>query len=378
MTEDPGQGVLFAREFPPASVLVIVTRRIGDVLLATPLIRSIRRAWPQAALDALVFEGTQGVIEANPDLRRILRVPQRPGFFRHLGFVLGLARRYELALSLVPGDRPTLYAFVAGRRCVGLLLPTRREAWKRRLLHRWVPYDRHDTHTVLNHLSLAGALGIPAHPEIVVSWRRSDAEQVEAMLGPESGATLAVLHPYPKFNYKMWRREGWIEVAHWLDGRGYRIALTGSGADAELAYLSELARRMPSGTLNTAGKFSLGGTGYLLSRAALYVGPDTAVTHMAAALGMPTVCLYGPTDPVTWGPWPKGHAAPCNPWRRFGSQSTGKVRMLQGVAACVPCKNEGCERRIESFSDCLQALPAQKVIAAIRDVAGITAPDSHV
>ena len=51
---------------PPRSVLIIVTRRIGDVLLATPLMRSVKRAWPDTVLDVLVFEGTQGVIAANP------------------------------------------------------------------------------------------------------------------------------------------------------------------------------------------------------------------------------------------------------------------------------------------------------------------------
>ena len=68
----------------PREVLVIVTRRIGDVLLATPLIRSIKQAWPEAALDVLVFEGTEGVIIANSDVRRIITVPERPRLARHL------------------------------------------------------------------------------------------------------------------------------------------------------------------------------------------------------------------------------------------------------------------------------------------------------
>ena len=62
---------------PPRSVLVIVARRLGDVLLATPLIRSVKRAWPDAAVDVLVFEGTQGVLANNPDVRRVLAVSER-------------------------------------------------------------------------------------------------------------------------------------------------------------------------------------------------------------------------------------------------------------------------------------------------------------
>jgi heptosyltransferase-3 len=94
----------------------------------------------------------------------------------------------------------------------------------------------------------------------------------------------------------------------------------------------------------------------------LYVGPDTVVTHMAAGLGVPTVALFGPSNPVKWGPWPRGADPRINPWQRTGSQVNGNVRLLQGQAHCVPCMQEGCERRLESFSDCLQHLDPQRVI----------------
>ena len=360
--------VAVAEFSPPGTVLVIVTRRIGDVLLATPVIRSVKRAWPDAAVDALAFEGTQGVIAANPDLRRILTIAPRPGLLRHLAFLAGIGRRYDMALSLVPGDRPTLYAFLAGRWRAGLLLPTRKEGWKRGLLHRWVPFDHRNSHTMAVHLGLAEALGIPACREVVVSWTADEARAVDALFGQQSGPPLAVLHPHPMFNYKMWRAEGWAEVARWLAARGYRIALTGGADVAERVYVRDLAGAMPAGTLDLSGRLTLGGTGCALSRAALYVGPDTAVTHMAAALGVPTVALFGPTDPVKWGPWPRDYRQGGNPWQRLGSQSVGNVRLVQGDAACAPCGLEGCDRHVGSFSDCLQQLPAARVIAAIQSV----------
>ena len=350
-----------------------MTRRIGDVLFATPLMRSIKRAWPDAALDALVFEGTQGVIAANPDLRSVLTVPERPGRLAHLGFLMRLARRYDVALSTLHGDRPTLYAFLAGRWRAGLLENTRKGSWKRALLDRWAPFDNWNTHTVLMNLALADLAGIEPRREVVVSWRAEDAGRVDALLGGAAAPRIAVLHPYPKFNYKMWHRAGWIEAAGWLAQRGHRVVLTGGADPAEVAYVADLARGMPAGAINLAGKLSLGEAGCLLARAALFLGPDTAVTHMAAALGIPTVALYGPTDPVKWGPWPKDYASRSNPWQRLGSQSAGRVRLVQGSATCVPCREEGCERNVESYSDCLRNLPAAKVIAAIRDLTDMPA-----
>ncbi len=357
----------------PGSALVVATQRIGDVLLATPLIRSIKRAWPHAAVDVLVFEGTEGAVAANPDIRRVLTVPLRPGVLAHLRFNWRLLRRYDVALSVLAGMRPTTYAFLAGRWSAGFHLPARKGPWKRHLLNEWVLFDNFNTHTVPMNLALADVIGAPRSAEVVVSWSTQEEQQAALVAGANGGKPLAVLHPFPKYNYKMWRPEAWIEVARWLAARGFRLALTGSGDAEELAYVDDLARAMPAGTINAAGKLTLGASACLVSRARIYVGPDTAMTHIAAALGTPTVALYGPTNPVKWGPWPRGHAPDANPWRRCGSQHVGNVVLLQGPGICVPCHLSGCERHIKSFSDCLLALSAASVIAAIRELTGLTA-----
>src|SRR5688572_13405594 len=337
---------------PPRRVLVVVTRRIGDVLLATPVLRSLKRAWPDTAIDVLVFSGTAGALSANPDIARIHAIPERPGFMQHLIFIAKLFRRYDLALSLLPGDRPTLYAFVAGRKRVGFLLARRKDRWKQRLLNQWVAYDLNSKHMVLTHLSLLAPLGVPPVAEVTSNWRETDEQRAAQMLAPLNGSPYVVLHLYPKFNYKMWHETGWQTLANWITGRGLRIVLTGGSDPAELDYVRRIATNMEN-VLNLAGRLSLNECAYVLARATAYIGPDTALTHMAAALGVPTVALFGPTDPMRWGPWPRGHDELKNPWRRLGNQSRQNVRLVQGVASCTPCGHEGCERHVTSFSDCL-------------------------
>lgn len=348
---------------PPRSVLVVVTRRIGDVLLATPLMRSLKWAWPEAAIDVLVFEGAEGVLAANPDIRRVIAVAERPGWRRHLTLLAGIARRYDVALSVVPSDRPTLYAWLAGRWRAGLVLDGRKHRWKTWLLQRWVPFDNLNTHTVLMHLALARVLDITPCHDVIVAWREQDFNNLTRQLPFASNESYAVLHTFPKFNYKMWRREGWVEVAQWLRAQGLHVVLSGSGEATELEYVGALARQMP-GAINLAGEITLSQAACLLAHARLYVGPDTALTHMAAALGVPVVACYGPSNPVKWGPWPTHYALDANPWRRHGTQRVNNVTLIQGSAACVPCLKEGCDRRIDSFSDCLLELPAGRVIAA--------------
>jgi len=353
----------------PDKILLVVTRRIGDVLLATPLIRSLHRAWPEAKIDVLVFEGTQGVLAGNPDIHKILSVKHRLPFGEHLRFLATLWRKYDFALSAIPGDRPTLYASIAGKYRVGMIPEEGGQRWKKWLLSRWIPFDNMGTHTILMNLGLAKLLAIPPCHEVVTAWKREDEERVSGALpfDPDARA-YAVLHVYPMYAYKMWRREAWAELAAWLNDRGMRIVLTGGSNPEESAYILGLLPILPEDTVNVSGKLGLGGVAYLLSRASAYVGPDTAVTHMAAASGIPTVALFGPSNPVKWGPWPKGYILDKNPYRMKGTQRVNNVVLLQGEGDCVPCMEEGCDRNISSESACLQNLPASRAIAALEEM----------
>ena len=349
---------------PPKSVLVIVTRRIGDVLLTTPLIRSLKQAWPSAAIDVLVFSGTEGVLAANPDVRRVLTIAERPSFFTHLALLWQLARRYDVAFSAVPGDRPALYAWLAGRWRAGLVVDNPKHRWKTRLLHRWVPFDDLNTHTVLMVLALTETVDVPPCYKVVAGWDARDRDNLQEHISLAANSPYVVLHPFPKFNYKMWSHAAWIETAHWLQTQGLRVVLSGGKDRREIAYVDDLAYKIGN-TVNLAGKLSLSQVACLLGHARLYVGPDTALTHMAAALGIPVVAIFGPGNPVKWGPWPGGYSHASNPWRRYGTQRVNNVTLIQGQSACVPCLNEGCERHVASFSDCLRKLPSQQIIAAI-------------
>jgi heptosyltransferase-3 len=250
---------------------------------------------------------------------------------------------------------------------------SKKEHWKQYLLTHWANFEHVDKHTVLTNLGLADLLGIKRNNEVVVAWSPSDEISVAAALPFDIHTeTFAVLHMSPKFTYKMWQRDGWIELAKWFSENGIRPVLTGSSDPSELAYVDQIYRSMPPATVNVAGKLSLAESAFLISRAKYYVGPDTALTHMAAALGTPTIALFGPSNPVKWGPWPKGYEEYRNPYRMKGTQRVNNVVLVQGTGDCVPCMEEGCDRHNASLSDCLQNLPAAKVIAAIRVLSGET------
>lgn len=346
------------------SVLVVCTRRIGDVLLATPVVRSLKHAYPDAAVDMLVFQGTQDIVSANADIRKVWTITERPAIGPHLALLRALWRRYDLALSVLAGDRPIFHAWVAGRHRIGTLLPDRKSWWKRRLLDEWVPFDNLQTHTVVMNLRLLTSLKVKPIGTPMVSWRQEDEESMHCLFpGLHGSHPYAVLHISPKFVYKSWTAEGWIGLGRWLIDHGQTVIVTGGASDQQ-AYCEQVIHGLPD-AVNLVGRATLSQLGYLLSRAALYVGTDTAVSHMAAAVGVPSVVLFGPSNPVKWGPWPKDFPATTHgPWSTQGSQRQGNVFLLQGDGACVPCLAEGCERHINSLSECLQQLSVTRVIQA--------------
>ena len=350
----------------PRRVLLVCPQRIGDVLLATPLARSIKQAWPDVQLDILVFAGTEGVLEGNDDISEIIVVPVRVPKIERLRQLQRLWRRYDLAVSPLPTDRARIYCWAAGKKRLGVVRPLAKDRAKKWLLHQTLNFDDLDTHTVSMGLRLTKLMGIRACCEVVPPRVLPDKlEPLLAQLGALGDAPFAVLHTYPKFRYKMWTETGWIALVQALRARGLGVILTGSADQAEVAYVEKIARASPAETRNLAGTLSLAETAELIRRAVLYVGPDTAVTHIAAATGTPTVALFGPSNPVKWGPWPSTWTSEASPWSRVGSSRQGNVYLLQGAAPCVPCMLEGCERHINSRSDCLDTLAVGSVLMAL-------------
>ena len=353
----------------PKKVLIIVTRRIGDVLLATPLIRSMRLSWPDARIDILVFENSQEIISANPDINRIITIPENPRLAIQLGLPIKFLKRYDIAVTTQSGDRPVFYAFIGGIYSAGIIEENRKEFWKRIVLTEWLQLDDLNTHTVLMNLKLADLLGINRCYEVVVSWNPRDEEQVIGKIPFDIDSTpFVVLHIYPKYPYKQWHLNGWIGLAKWFFEKGLQVVFTGGESADERNYISRCTSQLPRYTVNMAGQMSLREVGFLLSKARLYVGPDTSVTHIAASTGVPVITLFGPSNPVKWGPWPYQYSHDTNPYRHKDSQTVKNVTILQGDMECVPCRKEGCDRHINSLSNCLQNIEPATVITAIQNV----------
>jgi heptosyltransferase-3 len=154
-----------------------------------------------------------------------------------------------------------------------------------------------------------------------------------------------------------------------LRERGLAVVVTGGADAAERDYLDRLWAPVGALVERMDGRLDWGELADLLAGAAVFVGPDTSMTHLAAASGCPTVAIYGPASPHGMGPWPVGGLE--RPWARAGTiQHRGNVRVVQNPLPCMPCDRLGCDNHLESRSDCLDTLPAAQVLSAVDQALG--------
>ena len=338
-------------------ILVITLRRLGDVLLTTPLVRAVRESVLDATIDMLVFRGTEGMLTGNPDLTEVVTVPLSASWGDTVAMIRRLWRRYDLAISTQGGDRPTLAAVVAARQRVGLVQNDARGAWWKRVALTTPVMADPSAHRVLELLRLADCVGAERHPDLVCPQGSPNGSQVPS-------APYAVLHADPMYAYKRWTESGWHALAAALTERGLTVVATGGPDPKERAYLDRLWGAARTAVTRLDGRLSWPELAALLKGAAVYVGTDTSVTHLAAGSGCPTVALFGPTSPGLIGPWPIGGLAQV--WAPSGTiQHRGNVWVVQNPLPCLPCERLGCDGHLDSRAQCLDELNVRQVLAAV-------------
>jgi heptosyltransferase-3 len=344
------------------SVLVVVTRQIGDVLLTTPLIHEAKRLWPDAAVDVLGFEGTLGMLRGNADVRELIATPARLGWRGAWRMVRRLWKRYDLVLVAEASDRAHLFGWIAGRQRAGIIAPQSSSTWwKRRLLDHSVVAagDRGETHVVQEKLALlapwSGTSPVPA--QVVPPG----GEPLPVKLAAQLRGSYVVVHAPSMWAYKQWPVAHFQHLVAGLLAAGQQVVLTGGPGESDRACVAAVRSAAPAAI--DAGVLNFNQLASLISGAALYIGPDTSVSHLAAATGTPVLAIFGPTNPMRWAPWPaKGSAAQIFA-RSSLVQQAGNVTLLQSALPCVPCGRAGCEDHRDSRSDCLVDIDPQRVLA---------------
>jgi heptosyltransferase-2 len=308
------------------SILVIRYRFIGDTILTVPFLRNLRRAYPDARIAVLVGPKSGEVLEGCPyidelityDTTRFHKYDSGNGKTKSFYSYVAMLRKnkYDTVFLLKRSFSSAALAFLIGaRRRIGYATEGRSF-----LLTDPVPW-RQDIHEVESLLSVLTAVDIDVddgHLEAFTSAQElAQVETIEPRL--KANTDLVLIHAAAAHPDKLYPLASWAHLIKRLRKElNLEPVFSGDLQDVEL-YQKLAALAGLENPINLAGKLTLRQSMALYSRMQLAVCVDSGPAHLASAAGVPTVALFGPTDPVRWRPYGPGHAAvfdqslPCRP-----------------------------------------------------------------
>ena len=339
-----------------ARALVVMLRHHGDVLLAAPVLSALKAQSPRTEIDALVYDDTAPMLLGHPALSRLHTVGRRwkeRGAFSRFGAEARLygelrSRSYDLMVHLTGQPRGAWLARgLAPRYSVAPIVPGRGAFWEGSFTHFYALARNGRRHKVEANLDALRRVGVvPTEAQRRVQFvPGADAEaRVASLLAAEGITDFVHLHPASRWTFKCWPAEKNAALIDRLSA-SRRIVVTAAPSSAELKFVEAILSKSTSGPLNLAGKLSIKELGALSARARLFIGVDSMPMHLAAAMGTPTVALFGPSGEDEWRPWNVAH------------------RVVASTAhACRPCGNDGCGG--SKVSDCLVTLEVERVQSA--------------
>jgi len=332
--------------------LVVKLRHHGDVLLAAPVLSVLKAHAPAIEVDALVYDDTAPMLAGHPALARLHTAGRG---WRSLGALARLrreaalfgelrARRYDLLVHLSEQPRGAWLARTLGARySVGPIDRERGGWWRNSFTHLYpLVGNRHAVEVNLDALRRIGVQpGADERKVIFAPGAAAEAKARELVTGP-----FVHMHPASRWRFKCWPAERNAALADRLAGEGHRVVFT--AAPDETPLIDEIVAKMKSQPVNLAGKLSLKELGALIGRARLFIGVDSMPMHLAAAMGVPTVALFGPSSEIVWGPWNVAQ------------------RVMTTTHGCRPCGVDGCGGG--KVSECLTQLAVEPVHAAAREL----------
>lgn len=328
-------------------VLLVRLRSIGDTVLATPSLFALKRFLPNAEIDILVEDWVAPVLDHHPHVNRVV-VLGRGGFRARTRAARQLrAAGYDVVYNLHGGTTATFLTRATGAsHRVGF------ETYQYAQLHNHQApsplslWGQQKTHSVEQQLALLGWTGVPVtdRPRTQLGIKPEAAEAVAQRLAAAGleGKKLALIHPAAAFATKQWATENFARVIEHLAARDF--APLAIAAPHESALIEDL---ISATSVNITTFFlSLPEVTALAARSQLFVGNDSGIAHIAAAVGTPSVVIFGSSNIAHWRPWNRAAA-----------------EVVFEEMPCQPCHGYFCEKFAQP--ECILRVPVSRVIAAI-------------
>ncbi len=332
-------------------VLVVRLRSIGDTVLATPSLDALRRFLPDAQIDILLEDWVAPLLDGFDAVDNVLTVKRGSTLDRLRVMSLLAGRRYEVAYNLHGGTTAGFFtaATLAAHR-IGF------RSYQNKFLYNYLAppasefWHEEKTHSAEQQLALLGWTGVPVadrpKSRLVVKPELEDfTQRLFREYEIDENYPFALIHPVAAFETKQWAIEKFAAVVKFLYERG--IISVAVGTKSELPILLDLFNQSPLALMlydKTLPQITA-----LASKARIFVGNDSGVAHIAAAVNTPSVVIFGSSNVSHWRPW-----------------TNAPNEVVTENLPCAPCAGFKCEQFAEP--QCIRRTPVESVTGAIERI----------
>ena len=328
-------------------VLLVRLRSIGDTVLSTPSLFALKRFLPEAQIDILVEDWVAPVLDGHPHLSNVVVLEGSRLISRAYGARQIRSTGYDVVYNLHGGTTATFLTRATGaRHRVGFNNYQYAQLHNHQAPSPLFLWGQQKTHSVEQQLALLGWTGVPVtdRPRTHVAVTPSAAAAVDQLLvnAKLGDRPIALIHPAAAFATKEWATESFARVAEALAERGLAsIAIAGPN-EREILWTLQAQASVPIVTFD----LSLPEVAALAARSRIFVGNDSGIAHIAAAVGTPSVVIFGSSNVAHWRPWNKAAA-----------------EVVLEEMPCQPCHGYFCAKFPEP--ECILRVPVERVVSAI-------------
>ena len=323
-------------------VLVVRLRSIGDTVLATPSLIALKQFLPAASVDILLEDWVAPVLEGFEHVDEVLTVGGDVSRFQMARQIR--RRKYDVVFNLHGGTTATFFTYASGARhrvgyknyqysfLYSTLLSSSSDFWGR---------DR--THSAEQQLALLGFVGVPVSqsqrtrlavvPAAVASLERKVTERSGKSL--QELGTIALVHPAAAFATKEWAAENFARIAEFLSEKGMSVVAIASRKERHVLENLRSHSKVP---IILFDYLALPEVTALASRSAFFIGNDSGIAHMAAAVSTPSVVIFGSSNRDHWRPWTDApnemvfDVLPCQPCPGYECREFGDPKCIKNVS----------------------------------------------
>jgi len=334
------KGLVFQR------ILLSRMKFIGDVVLTTPLIHTLRDAFPQAYLAYLGDKHAVSLLEHNPYVDEIIPFDfsQRDVLYSFRMFASLYAKKFDLAIDLFSNPRSALLTFATQARVrIGANAKGRGKLYTIRIQDDGKPKT-----AIEYHYQSLKPIGVePKYWRTEIFLTDSEREAAFALLrssGVDTSKKIVSLHPGGTWPAKLWQKEKFAALAQKLYHEGYSVVVTGGIHDTQIVEF--VCSHAPA---RFVGLQSVRTIAAIHSHCSAAVSNDCGIMHISVAVGTPTIGIFGPGQEHIWFPYASPHVA------------------LRKHVPCNPCHLNVCNRIGNDYMECMNLLSVDEVFQTVME-----------